>query len=233
MKKLISRLISKIKNEPYEIDSKIPNSYLLSLCFTKIVELFRGFLIRIHFCPKHKGGKVFIGSHVKIKCKKMIRCGKGVIIGDNTYIDALSKNGITIGSNVSIGRNSIIECTGIISEIGDSLIIENGVGIASNAFIGVRGKVIIGANTIIGPYLKIHSENHNFASVEKTIRSQGTNRKGITIGSDCWIGSGVTILDGVNIGNKCIVAAGAVVTKDCKDYSIVGGIPAKLIRSRI
>lgn len=53
-----------------------------------------------------------------------------------------------------------------------------------------------------------------------------------TIGHDVWIGSGVRIKSGVTIGNGCIIGAGSVVTKNIQDYSIVGGVPAKLIRKR-
>ena len=61
---------------------------------------------------------------------------------------------------------------------------------------------------------------------------QGATRKGVEIGKDCWIGANVCILDGVKIGDKCIVAAGAVVNKDVPSNSIVGGVPAKIIKMR-
>ena len=58
------------------------------------------------------------------------------------------------------------------------------------------------------------------------------NRKGIKIGKNCWIGSKVTILDSVEIGSGCILAAGSVITKSFPDNSIIGGVPAKLIKMR-
>jgi acetyltransferase-like isoleucine patch superfamily enzyme len=61
-------------------------------------------------------------------------------------------------------------------------------------------------------------------------REQGVTRKGIKIGRNCWIGSNVIITDGVNIGDNCVVAAGAVVTKSFPDNSLLGGVPAKLIK---
>lgn len=153
-------------------------------------------------------------------------------IEDGCFINALSKGGITIGNNFSLGRNSIIECTGVIRELGEELIIGENVGIAANAFIAMRGTITIGDNTIFGPGVSIHAENHNFSDLNKPIRKQGATRKEVTIGKDCWIGSKAVILDGVNIGNHVIVAAGAVVTKDVPDYAIVGGVPAKIIKQR-
>ncbi len=233
MRKIMNKMISKIKGEPYELDKQIPNTYLFGLSFKKIIQLWRGFWTRIHFTKKHKGKSVFVGKHVKIVCKKKIRCGTGVTFEDNVYINALSTNGVSIGNNVSFGRNCIVECTGILRNLGDELIIEDGVGIAAHAFISVRGKVFIGKNCIFGPYVKIFSENHNFDEINEPIRKQGTTRKGVYIGEDCWIGANATILDGVTIGNGCVIAAGAVVNKNVPDYTIVGGVPARIIGSRL
>ena len=78
----------------------------------------------------------------------------------------------------------------------------------------------------------MHSENHNYSQNSLPIRLQGVNRKGIKIGNDCWIGAKVTILDGAEIGNGCIIAAGAIVKGKFPPESIIGGIPARVIRSR-
>lgn len=63
----------------------------------------------------------------------------------------------------------------------------------------------------------------------------GNNRKNhyapITIGNHVWVGSNATVLPGVNIGDWAVVAAGAVVTKDVPAYTVVGGIPAKVLKT--
>lgn len=64
------------------------------------------------------------------------------------------------------------------------------------------------------------------------IRQQGVYGKGIKIGKNCWIGAKATFLDGTVIGNGCVVAAGAVVKGNFPDNSIIGGVPAKIIKMR-
>ncbi len=230
MNKLLSKIISKIKKEPYTVDSNITFSVIFSLVLEKMLMILRGLWHKILL--KKSNGMLFIGKKTKIKCHRKIQLNGSATIGEYCKIDALSKDGIKVGNNFSIGRNSIIECTGVIRELGEGLEIGDNVGIAANAFIAVRGKVKIGSNTIFGPGVSIHAENHNYEDLEVPIRLQGATRKGIEIGEDCWIGSKVIILDGVHIGNKAIIAAGAVVTKDVPNYAIVGGVPAKLIKMR-
>lgn len=230
MIKFISWVISKIKHREYKVDENITTLDLLSVVLERVVMLIRGFRHKILF--KKCSGMVFIGKNVTIKGHGHMECGSGMSIGNGTFINALCKNGVKIGNNFSLARNCMIECTGVIRELGDELIIGNDVGIASNAFISVRGKVEIGDNTIFGPDVRIFAENHKFDDLETPIFLQGATKQGVSIGEDCWIGSNVTILDGVHIGKKVIVAAGSVVNKDIPDYAIVGGVPAKIIKMR-
>ena len=103
----------------------------------------------------------------------------------------------------------------------------------THGFWGCAGGIAIGDNTIFGNYVSLHSENHNFTQRDMLIRLQGVNRKGIKIGKDCWIGAKATILDGTDLGDGCIVAAGSVVRGTIPPYSIIGGVPAKIIKMRI
>lgn len=228
--KIINKVISKIKHEPYKIDEAITTSVMINIVLEKVMMLIRGMFNKLFF--KKSKGILFIGKRVKIKCKKKITFNGSATIEDGCFINALSKDGIKVGGNFSLGRNSMIECTGVIRELGEELVIGKNVGIAANAFIAMRGKVEIGDNTIFGPGVSIHAENHNFEDLETPIRLQGATRRGVHIGQDCWIGSKAIILDGVHIGNHVIVAAGAVVNKDVPDYAIVGGVPAKVIKMR-
>ena len=78
----------------------------------------------------------------------------------------------------------------------------------------------------------IFSENHNFDKLDVPIKNQGVTKLKTVIGNDVWIGANVSIMAGVNIGDGCVIAAGAVVTKDIPAHSIVGGVPAKVIKNR-
>ena len=119
-----------------------------------------------------------------------------------------------------------------LNDSGKYIKIGKNVGIGEFAHLGGAGGLSIGDDCIIGPYLSCHPENHRFLDNQELIRLQGTQRKGISIGKNCWIGAKVTILDGVKIGNNCVIAAGAVINKDMPDNAVIGGVPARVIRSR-
>lgn len=223
---LINNIIVRIKGEQFVLDPKIPLSYFFGILFSRSIMMIRGMWII-------KKKYIFIGRNLIIKCKSKLFIGKNVKIGNNCYIDALSIDGVQIGDNVNIGKYCSIEATGTVTNIGKGLIIEDGVGLNSNCFLGCAGGIIIGQDTIIGELVTMHSENHNFSDITKPIKYQGINRQGIKIGRGCWIGAKVTILDGAKIGNGCIMAAGSVVIAGkYDDNGIYGGVPAKFLKSR-
>lgn len=93
--------------------------------------------------------------------------------------------------------------------------------------------VYIGDNVMIAPHCMIAAGDHDFKQLEKPMRFSGSVTKGpIIIEDNVWIGSNVTITDGVRIGNDSVVAANSVVTKDVAPFDIVGGVPAKVIGNR-
>ena len=162
----------------------------------------------------------------------LIRSGPNLIIEDHVQINALSENGITFGRNVTIGKGAIIACTGVIANRGVGLEIGDYSAVGAQSFLGCQGGIRLGNNVIMGPGVRIFSENHNYNDPTIPIRLQGETRKGVVIEDDCWVGSGVTILDGVTIGTGTLIAAGSVVTKNIPSFSVVAGVPARIIKDR-
>lgn len=226
---VVDKLIHKLGKNEYSVDDSLTKGELFVILKEKAIQLIRGLFYKVFI---KSNGLLFVGRGCKIKFKNKIRAGRTLLIGDNVEINALSLEGIRIGNNVSIHRNTIIECTGVIRNLGIGLEIGDNVGIAQNCFIQVRGKVIIGKNVIFGPGVYLFSENHNFDDPNLPVLVQGETRKGVIIEDGVWIGSRAVILDGVRICKNSIVAAGSLVNKDVPAFSIVAGVPAKIIKYR-
>jgi acetyltransferase-like isoleucine patch superfamily enzyme len=156
---------------------------------------------------------------------------------------------IDIGSFSSICDYSLLNCW----EAGSELILENSVRLDQGFHLQALGGTIrIGAGCYIGPYVcmagpgditvgkncliashsGLYANNHIFSRLDVPINQQGLTTKGITIGDDCWLGSGVKIMDGVTVGQGSVIGAGSVVTKNIPPYSVAVGVPAKIIRQR-
>ena len=95
--------------------------------------------------------------------------------------------------------------------------------------VGQGATVSIGRDCAIGPNVSFETMGHDL--VWKPNTGWGGTPKSIIVGDRCWIGAGVIVLGGVSIGEGCVVAAGAVVNKDVMPFTLVGGVPAKEIRS--
>ncbi len=175
---------------------------------------------------------IFVGSNVKVRHGYQFSAGKNLILEDNVSINALSSMGIILGDDVSIARDSILFCTGIVAQKGTGITIGSRTGISARAYLAGQGGIYIGNDVIMGPNVQIFSENHNFSNLGLTIKEQGVTKNAVFIGNNCWIGAGATILAGVTIGDGCVIAAGSVVTKTLPANSIVAGVPAKAIKSR-
>jgi maltose O-acetyltransferase len=126
---------------------------------------------------------------------------------------------------------------------GENIIIQKGASISKylslgeNSCIGANnlltGKVIIGKNSMLGPEVMILTRNHKHDKVDIPMMLQGNGeQKKVTIGNDVWVGARAIILPGVSIGDGAIVGAGAVVSKDVEEYSIVVGNPARVVKKR-
>jgi acetyltransferase-like isoleucine patch superfamily enzyme len=229
LRKIVNNIIEKLGRTDYSLDDNITNIDLLIILFIKGMQICRGLYYKLFF--KNAKGLLFIGKNVEINFCSKISCGKSVTIDNNVKINALSKDGINIGNNVSILNNTIIDCIGVFNNIGEGLTIGNNVGIAQNCFIQVRSSVSIGNDVIFGPNVSIFSENHLYKNTNMPIRNQGVSRMGVIIEDGVWIGTQAVVLDGVTIGKNSVIAAGSVVNKNVPPYTVYGGVPAKLIKN--
>lgn len=227
----VEKSIQWARHEPsYKIPAGIPATVLLSELMIRSMMVIRGAFLRPFV--SRANGLIFLGKRVRIRAPGSLKLGRSVSIHDNVYLDAISSQGVTLGDNVTIRENVILECTGVLRFPGEGLAIGNNVGISQHCFIGARGFIKIGNNVQFGPSVTLYSENHNFEDPDILIRDQGVRRQGIIIEDDCWLGTGSKVLDGVVVGKGSIVAAGAVVTQSVPAYSIVAGVPAKVIKQR-
>lgn len=174
----------------------------------------------------------FIGRRVQVRNPGNLRIGRGVAFDNDVRISAFGGAGVSLGDSVSLGRFSLIESSAVISEPGVGVTIGGHTAIGSNNTVWGQGGVTIGMYCLFGPNVVIVSEDHNFESTDRPIKFQGSTRAPVSIGDDCWIGANSVITAGVTIGRGAIVAAGSVVTSDVEDFSVVGGVPARLLRSR-
>lgn len=94
------------------------------------------------------------------------------------------------------------------------------------------GKIVIGNDCSIAPNCVLRASNHTFTSIEIPIREQGHTYGEIVVEDDVWIASNCVVTANTRIGKGSIIGAGSVVTKNVEPYSIMGGVPAKLIKKR-
>jgi len=207
----------------YKIDAKIPASLIWRTIFRRLIMLIRGVV--------YTGSKVYIGAGCTILNVRNIQFGKNVTIDRHTIIDGYAKRKIVLGDCVKIGAFSNLSCTSHLSKYGEGITIGNHSAVGDYTQFGAAGGIQIGNDVIMGSYISFHSENHNFEQKGVLIREQGVTSKGIKIGNNIWVGAKVTFLDGCHVGNNSVVAAGAVVNGHYPDNSLIGGVPAKVLKT--
>ena len=155
---------------------------------------------------KKTSGKFIIDSGVTILGFENITLGSNVSIMKNCYIYSHDNGELNIGDNFSMNTNS---------QLGASFC-----------------KISIGNNCSIATNCVLSSANHTFDNINVPFREQGHTYGEIIIEDDVWIASNCVVTANTKIGKSSIVGAGSVVVKNIEPYSIVGGVPAKLIKRR-
>lgn len=168
----------------------------------------RFILLLYYFILQHIPMQPFPGFRIGYRLrlmavKHLLRyCGNNVVIKDKCYFGD--------GKRLSVGNRS---------QLG------------SNA--RLNGDITIGEDVMMGPDVVMMATSHEYSRLDIPMNQQGSKpEEPIIIGNDCWIGTRVIILPGVQIGDHSIIAAGSVVTHSFPDNSILGGVPARIIKSR-
>jgi acetyltransferase-like isoleucine patch superfamily enzyme len=174
------------------------------------------------------GRNVIFGQNVVLRHPHKIRIGDNVVIDDNCLIDAKgdSNRGITIGSGVFVGRNSILS-----SKNGD-IDVADGANVGFNCEIFSASRVTIGKDALLAAYCYVIGGDHDFSDPSAAVLAQGRRSDGVAIGAGAWLGAGAKILDGVTVGDRAIVGAGAVVREAVPEGAIAVGIPARVVGQR-
>jgi acetyltransferase-like isoleucine patch superfamily enzyme len=175
-------------------------------------------------------GLAAIESRVRLRFADHIKLGHGVYLDEGVYLHACPKG-------IEIGPRSIVMHGAVLHVYNFRGMPQSGIKIGSDSLIGeysvIRGQggVQIGDRVYTSPFTQIIAVNHVFDDPNRPFVDQGITAEGIVIEDDVWLGAGAVITDGVRVGKGAVVAAGAVVTKDVPPHAVVGGVPAKLIKT--
>ncbi|MFI3296366.1 MAG: acyltransferase [bacterium] len=157
--------------------------------------------------------------------------GKGSLLGLNVRL--IKHKYISVGVNSSICNGCELSCY----EVGDvkpEMVIGNGVSVGEDSHITCANRIVIGDGVLTGKYVLITDNAHGISSrssldippMLREISSTGA----VVIEDNVWIGEKASIMPNVRVGRGAIIAANAVVTKDVPPYSVVAGVPAKIVK---
>ncbi len=151
------------------------------------------------------------GIKVRLLSRSFASCGSGFRVGKDCEIVGYEK--ISVGNNVNFGSHACI--------------------------LTAKAKLSIGDDVFFGPHVTIVTGDHRMDILDRPMalikddEKLLENDRDVVLAGDNWIGSNAVILKGVTIGRGAVVAAGAIVNRDVPDFSVVGGVPAKVIGSRL
>lgn len=187
----------------------------------------RGIIYRLIL---HMDGWAAIENGVRLRFADQIHLGPGSYIDQGAYLHACP-NGIRVGANTIVMHGAILHVYNFRNLPHSGITIGKDSLVGEYSVIRGQGGVQIGDRVYTSPFTQIIAVNHVFQDPNRPFVEQGITADGIVIEDDVWLGAGAVITDGVRVGKGSVVAAGAVVTKDVPPHTVVGGVPARPIRS--
>jgi len=178
---------------------------------------------------QHSGRGVIWGRNIALRHPGKMAIGDAVVVDDQCLLDAqgCEPGGFSIGAGTLISRDCVI------SGKDGPLSIGPRANIGAGCILYASTRLEIGADTMLAALCYIGGGRYTTRGrVDIPIAAQALPRLGVVIEEDCWLGAGVIVIDGVRIGRGSVIAAGAVVTKDVAPYSVVAGVPGRLVANR-
>jgi len=201
-------------------------------CWVAMVPGVTGLAIRKLLWPSlvdSAGRGVLWGRNITLRHSSKMRIGHGVVIDEGSQLDAqgCERGEFRIDDGVLISRGCIV------SGKDGPITIGARANIGAGCVLYASTRLEIGADTMLAAMCYIGGGRYTTRGrIDLPLSAQQEPRIGVVLGPDCWIGAGVVIIDGVRLGHGCIVGAGAVVTRSFEPYSVVAGVPARLIATR-
>lgn len=187
----------------------------------------RGILYRLIL---RMDGWAAIERNVRLRFADHIRLGHGAYLDEGVYLHACPL-GIEIGAKTIVMHGAVLHVYNFRDMPHSHIRIGRDSLIGEYTVIRGQGGVIIGDRVYTSPFSQIIAVNHVFSDPTRPFVEQGITAEGIIIEDDVWIGASAIITDGVHVGKGAVVAAGAVVTEDVPPHTIVGGVPARVIKT--
>ncbi len=175
-------------------------------------------------------GVVAIENNVRIRFADQVRLGKNVYLDHGVYLHACPQ-GITLGENTLVMHGSVLHVYNFRDLPHAFIRVGRDCLIGEMNVLRGQGGITMGDRVYTAPLVQILAVNHVFADPSRPFVEQGITAEGIRIEDDVWIGAGAIITDGVTIGRGAVVAAGAVVTADVPPHTVVGGVPAHVLKT--
>ena len=171
------------------------------------------------------------GLRVEINGKGRFEYGSGVRLGEGTRVDIFAGGELSIGDDVQVGRNAYLW-------VDQAARLSIGSGTKIQDHCRLYGNVVVGRGCVLAPNVFIASGGHAFDTVPyRTIidqdRVEPAPDRTVRVFDDCWFGINAVVTPGVTVGRGCVVGANSVITSDLPPYSVAGGNPARVIRTRL
>lgn len=185
---------------------------------------------------KSQGKCKLIRDKVRILIQRCIYSFQYQSFGKNSLVESpdrvIGKKYISIGKNVRILHHIRMEA---VDRWGDkrftpAIQIGDNVSIGQNFHVVATDKLIIGANTTISGNVLITDNNHEYEEIGTHVLEQPLKSEKTEVGENCFIGYGAVIQAGTVLGKQCIVGSNAVVRGKFEDYSVLVGVPAKVVK---